>query len=273
MNIRYSLFVVLILIFSNCSRHIQVIRGHAHNDYEHKNPLKDALKNGFSSVEVDVHLVAGNLYVSHHSPQVLNPTHTLESLYLEPLQNHISKHNGMVYPNYHDPFYLMVDFKTAAQPTYEHLKSILSNYLSIISTVHNGVEKKGAVTVFISGNRPLQEILNDELKLALIDGRPDDLDKNIPEGIMPVISDNYFKILSWNGSGVIKANEIDRFKLLLQNTHSQGKKLRLWAAPDNAIVWKFLLDNGVDLINTDRLKDFKKFILKYEKSKKRNTIY
>jgi len=38
--------------------------------------------------------------------------------------------------------------------------------------------------------------------------------------------------------------------------------------PDNANVWKFLLDNGVDLINTDRLKEFREFIVKYNSSRK-----
>jgi hypothetical protein len=34
-------------------------QAHAHNDYLHKNPLFDALNNGFISVEVDVHLFRG----------------------------------------------------------------------------------------------------------------------------------------------------------------------------------------------------------------------
>ena len=46
--------------------------------------------------------------------------------------------------------------------------------------VKDGIEQKGAVTLLISGNRPINEILNDEPKLVRIDGRPDDLNKNIP---------------------------------------------------------------------------------------------
>jgi len=36
-----------------------LLNAHAHNDYLHKNPLFDALKNGFTSVEVDIHLLNG----------------------------------------------------------------------------------------------------------------------------------------------------------------------------------------------------------------------
>jgi len=268
MNSRYFLFIVFVFIFSNCSQEIQVIQGHAHNDYENENPLRDALENGFISVEVDVHLVDDNLYVSHDFPQELNPDLTLETLYLDPLKDHISKNNGSVYPSYDGFFYLMIDFKTSAKPSYDKLKTILSNYLSIISVVQNGVGQKGPVKIYISGNRPFYEVLNDEPKLAGLDGRPNELNKNIPRSIMPIISDNYFVFLSWNGYGEINEDEKKKLKILVQNTHAQNKKLRLWASPDNANVWKFLLDNGVDLINTDRLKEFREFIVKYNSSRK-----
>src|SRR4051812_44226103 len=38
---------------------------HAHNDYLHPRPLFDALDQGFTSVEVDVFLVNGQLLVGH----------------------------------------------------------------------------------------------------------------------------------------------------------------------------------------------------------------
>ena len=162
----------------------------------------------------------------------------------------------------------MIDFKNSSKPSYDKLKTILSNYLSIISVVQNGVEQKGPVKIFISGIRPFYEILNDEPKLAGLDGRPHDLNKNISTSIMPVISDNYSNFLSWNGYGEIKEDEKKKLKMLVQNTHAQNKKLRLWASPDNANVWKFLLDNGVNLINTDRLKEFREFVVKHNASKK-----
>ena len=271
MNITNILLIVFAFVFSSCEHETKIVQGHAHNDYENPNPLVDALENGFVSVEADVYLIDDNLYVSHDLPVKLDSSLTLESLYLNPIENHIENNNGLVYKNYSGSFYLMIDFKTSAKPTYSMLKSILSNYSSIISIVTNGVEQKRVIKVFISGQegcRPISEVLNDEPKLAGLDGRPEDLQKNIPSSIMPVISDNYANLLSWNGYEEINKEEWENLRLLVQETHAQNKLLRLWAAPDNSIVWKFLLDNGVDLINTDQLNEFRKFIMTYSSSRK-----
>src|ERR1051325_11066133 len=56
----------------------------AHNDYKHKHPFYDAIKNGFTHMESDIFLHNGRLLVSHHSPY-FKGNHTLESLYLKPL--------------------------------------------------------------------------------------------------------------------------------------------------------------------------------------------
>ncbi|MDH3245339.1 MAG: phosphatidylinositol-specific phospholipase C/glycerophosphodiester phosphodiesterase family protein [Saprospiraceae bacterium] len=256
--------LLLAIAFLHCSQEIKVINGHAHNDYENKIPLTDAIENGFISVEVDVYLVEDDLYVAHDFPNQLNPDLTLEELYLIPLQDHIRKNNGFVYDNYSDPFYLMIDFKSEAKSTYEKLKEILSKFKSILSITRNGVEQTGPVKVFISGNRPVREILNDEPKLVGIDGRPDELKDHVPASIMPIVSDNYSNVLTWSGQGAVLPDEMNFLTRLVQNTRAQNKKLRLWAAPDNEIAWKFLLDNGVDLINTDRLADFKAFSLQYD---------
>jgi len=267
-NPKHLLLFVIVFIFSNCNQEIKVIKGHAHNDYENENPLRDAIGNGFTSVEADVYLIDDNLYVSHDYPQDLSSASTIEALYLDPLKEHIIKHDGFIYPDNYDSFYLMIDFKTSAKPTYIKLKKILLNYLSVVSVIENGVEQKGPVKIFISGDRPIDEILNDEPKLVGIDGKPNELNMNIPTSIMPVISDKYSNILSWDGYSKMNDDEKEKLKILVQKTHDQNKKLRLWASPDNVNVWKFLLDTGVDLINTDRLEEFREFFVKYDSSGK-----
>src|SRR5436190_846130 len=54
-------------------------RTHAHNDYEHKRPLLDALECGFTSVEADIWLVKGQLLVAH-TPLAWDTKRTLEAL-------------------------------------------------------------------------------------------------------------------------------------------------------------------------------------------------
>src|ERR1044071_3148402 len=72
-----------------------LMRAHAHNDYEHPRPLFDALDQGFGNVEADIYLVNGDLLVAH-DPVDLDPSRTLESLYLAPLAARVKANNGSV---------------------------------------------------------------------------------------------------------------------------------------------------------------------------------
>src|SRR5213595_176008 len=77
---------------------IPLTRVHAHNDYEHKRPLLDALDHGFCSVEADIFLVDGQLLVAHNRGGV-RPERTLQALYLDPLRARVKQNGGRVYPN------------------------------------------------------------------------------------------------------------------------------------------------------------------------------
>ena len=55
------------------------------------------------------------------------------------------------------------------------------------------------------------------------------------------------------------ADERTRLGTLVKKTHSQGKRIRFWAIPNTSVVWEELLDAGVDLINVDRLSQFRDF--------------
>lgn len=231
----------------------RAIPGHAHNDYEHKRPLQMALENGFTSVEADVHLINNELYVAHNKPSNLSNTPTLQELYLKPLSKRIKKNGGVIYPSNEGPFYLMIDVKSSASVTFDALQAVLSKYESMSSS--NG----GPVSFVISGNRAIDKILSGNQKLMQLDGRPADLSEKISAEKMPIVSQNYKKYLSWKGKGAIKPNELAELQDLVKSTHDQNKKLRLWASPENEEVWQFLIDNGVDIINTDKIQEFKKF--------------
>ncbi len=238
---------------------------HAHNDYEHPRPLLDALDNGFTSVEADVYWVEGTFYVYHDLPATLDPTRTLENLYLKPLQKRVKANKGRVYPGYDDFFYLMIDFKSDADPAYEELKKLLRKYRRMISIVKNDQdEPRKPLKIFISGHagkRPYDEILADAQKLVALDGRADELGRGISAAVMPVVSENYNKFLSWKGNGTVNPQELEKLQYVVQYAHAEGKKVRLWAAPDVPEVWAFLLDQGVDLINTDRLPALRQYLL------------
>ncbi|MCX6217173.1 histidinol-phosphatase [Spirosoma sp.] len=234
--------------------------GHAHNDYEQSRPLWDALDNGFTSVEADVHLIDDTLYVAHDRPTIKNPAATLENLYLKPLAERIRKNGGQVFPTYKGPFYLMIDAKTNADSTYQALTKLLQRYRSLLTTGAKG--KSGVVSVVLSGNRSVESIAKAKGRLVSVDGRPDDLGKGYSPAVMPYISDEYQHQLSWRGKGNMPAEEFQRLRQLVGKVHAEGKKLRFWASPEDPLVWAKLREAGVDFIGTDQQVLVRDFLLK-----------
>lgn len=267
-----TVFIIsLLLSINSCAsfkRSLPIKNAHAHNDYEHSKPLFDALENHFISVEADIHLINNELYVSHDPPKELDPSKTLEALYLKPLQNEIKHNKGRVYLGNEDFFYLMIDIKSEAESTYIKLKQILKNYEDIICVVRNGKEEGNKpIKIVVTGikGRPFDQILADEPKCVSIDGRFNELGRRIPSDVMPFISENYKKFLSYSGEGNPSIDDTNILIKMVEATHNEGKKLRFWASPDNKSVWKFLIDNHVDFVNTDSLVQFKTYMLNKKK--------
>jgi len=260
----FNTFLILLFCLPATTVLAQVVplpHAHAHNDYDHQQPLLDALANGFTSIEADVLLIDGDLYVGHDMPSGKHSLPTLRSAYLEPLARIVHNHRGEVYPYYGGDFYLMIDIKTEAEATYQVLKEQLADYQHILTRYENGNYIHGAVTVFLSGNRPISSIQKESQRLVGIDGRPKDLGKGYSAELMPVISENYSKVIRWNGKGKIPAADLQKITQLATRTHAEGKKLRLWAIPDQKNAWSTLQEAGIDLINTDDLPGLKAFLL------------
>ncbi len=251
----------LFLLFGQSALSQLVLPGHAHNDYLNKPALFEALNAKLISVEADIHLMQGELIVAHVRPLARNKKRLLENLYLKPLFEHVQYNQGKVYPNYDGPFYLMIDFKNGSEEMLAQLIALLNKYKSMLTIIENGEMKQGAVTVFLSGSRPTDAVLNAEPKLAFLDGRPSDIGKGYSADVMPVISDNYHSHSSWNGNGKISDEEDAKLGTLVSKTHDEGKLLRLWASPDNPNAWATFRRIGVDLINTNKPKKFSETML------------
>ena len=244
-------YLFIIIIFSVYSSWAQTVHrnAHAHNDYEHSQPLFEALYHGFVSVEADTHLVEGKLYVSHNRPDT-STAKTLKELYLNPLDSLSRLNGGMIYPHYSSPFLLLIDIKTGATPTLQALIEVLKKYPALFPSQ----KPDSIVQVIVSGNRDYELILSDN-RLA-IDGRPDDLGKGYSSDKMPFISDNY---KHWRQGD---ERDVQRIKALAIRVHAENKILRLWAIPDNEEAWQLLLDAGVDLINSNKLSQLNDFLVR-----------
>jgi hypothetical protein len=258
----FVLLPIWILMFfphTSLSQNITVLpNAYAHNDYWHKRPLFDALDNGFTYVEADIYLRKGQLVVAHMLP-VLQHSRTLDKLYLTPL-SHFFKNDSMGIS--HPPITLMIDIKSEPEKTYQALALVLRRYESLLSYYEKGTLHRRAVTIVITGNKPVRTITNLDCRYVFID---EDLiqmakERN-PANLFPIASCRYGRILGRNGEERLSTEEKQNLCRYVQIAHQNGKIVRLWASPENTIVWKELLSCGVDLINTNKLVALKTFLL------------
>jgi hypothetical protein len=259
-HLKLTLLTLLLSIaFKSYSQNVPLSNAFAHNDYWHKRPLYDALDNGYTHIEADIYLRQGKLIVAHLFP-LFKRHRTLERLYLDPLSACINGSNGqasrIVYP-----LMLMIDIKSNANKTYEALSALLEKYKTILSGYEDGVFVQRQITIVITGHKPFDILKGQQNRLAFID---EDLMKvqqdTTAVNVYQTASCKYSKIINWNGSGIFPAFQKKRLRSYVSMAHRYGKKVRLWASPENPVVWNELLDCGVDLINTDRLPELKNFL-------------
>lgn len=236
---------------------------HAHNDYDHRRPLQDALDRGFNSVEADVWLIDGELRVAHDLDDAV-PGRTLESLYLQPLADRVRENHGQVYEHGRD-FQLLIDIKSDGPSTYAAVDEALQKYRGISTVFINGRVLKGAVTSVISGNRPLDVLKAQKVRYAGYDGRLGDLQSGMPASLMPLVSDNWSNVFTWKGVGPMPTDEQVKLHDIVVTAHHAGYRVRFWETPDlpgaaREAVWTELKAVGVDHINTDDLHGLEDFL-------------
>ena len=234
-----------------------LLHGHAHNDYWNERPLLDALKYGFISVEADIFLKDGKLLVGHDEEE-LTPQKTLQALYLDPLKKRVQANNGSVYKT-PSRFYLLIDIKSAHRPAFVKLSQVLANYESVLSKIQGDVFTPGAITVVLSGSVHKGKLVLPQRTFVSLDGRLSDLDKDVPNYQMPLISDRWSSHFRWRGKGPFPPDEKARLHEIVRKAHQKGRMVRFWDTPESERVWQELLHAQVDLINTDELSRFSRF--------------
>lgn len=232
--------------------------GHAHNDYLHKRPLFDALSNGFTSIEVDVYLF-NNKLVASHLPIGLYSKKSMEELYFHPLDSIIRSNGGHVYEGSDAPLILMVDFKEGGSILYPPLQALLKKYEPLI-TLYQGdsIVRKGPLQILISGSKP---VLADTINMVTLDMGLNALKLTAAQKHATRFSDNWNSHFTWNGKGPMPEAQKKELDALIYRAHQLHKHIRFYHIPDKPKVWRTLLDAGLDWINTDKLKEFRRFYL------------
>ena len=217
---------------------------HSHNDYEKPFPFWEAYNQGYGSIEADIFLRGNNLIVAHDTVQV-KKGRTLDSLYLQPLQQCIEKNNGYPYASHNSILQLLIDVKTDSAATLEKLIEKLKAYPVITNCK--------AVKIVITGNRPAVTAFRSYPKFIHFDG---ELHLNYSGKALhriEMLSDNFRTYSYWNGIDTMLVKDKKIIESLIAKAHKQHKKMRFWNAPDSINSWKFFMALGVDYINTDHI--------------------
>ena len=236
------------------------LRGtHSHNDFLRRRPLADALERGFTSIEVDVALRDGTLYVTHDSTKI-DRSATLAELYLTPLSAVAARNGGSVYLGLAPPLQLLVDVKSDGDSAYDALELLLADYGQLFTRWRHGEPTHiGAVTVIVSGNRPRERVLEDPDRRMGLDGRIWEDREGFPPDVMPLVSINWDDTANPRPDWPAGADRMEIARLFVEQVHTEGRRVRFWNTPDREQTWWWLRAIGADYIGTDdprRLAEF-----------------
>lgn len=232
------------LFFSTIRLCAQQPLKHSHNDYEQATPFFSAYQQGFESIEADIFLKNGELFVAH-KPEDIKPARTLSNLYLQPLSNIITANKGTVYSYPNKKLQLLIDIKTEAYSTLAALAEILKKYPAIIANKN--------ISIVISGNRPEEEDYANYPFYILFDGRPG---INYSEAMLKkiaLISTGFSGFSKWDGNTMLPVEERNKLYEVIKEAKRLHKPFRFWGCPDTELAWKEFIQLGVDYINTDHI--------------------
>ena len=233
---------------------------HSHNDYVQDVPYWKAFSSGATSIEADVFLKDGALYVTHHENEI-EEGKQLENAYLHPLE--VSLAAPYTFP---EQLQLLIDVKSDAYTTLDALIEILKKYPKITNN------KK--VKIVISGNRPkVEEYTNypdfiyfDYQQLTPITDTAT-LDK------IAMVSLSFGSVSAWNGLGRLTAPDAEKVTATIAKAHALHKPFRFWGTPDTKTAWSTFVRLGVDVINTDHPFYCVQYVSSLHKRTHENTVF
>ena len=253
--LKLTIFCCLLFTFPATAQYrLTINQGHSHNDYHQVNPLLNAYQVGMGSIEADVFLRNGELYVAHDSTEIITGA-TLKKLYLAPLADLHEKNGNRPYLDSTWKLQLVVDIKENHQQVLPLLIKELERYKNTFNSTNNA----NAIRIVISGSMPLPSAFKNYPAYISFDGRPFiKYNKNQLKRIA-MISDDLKNYTKWEGIGLPVKADLLKLNAVVKQAHQQQKPFRFWATHDNPDTWKLLGKLGVDWINTDQPEKLREF--------------
>ncbi|THH11614.1 hypothetical protein EW145_g544 [Phellinidium pouzarii] len=240
-------------------------------------PLLDALSLGVASVESDVWLINGTLFVGHELA-ALTDVRTFASLYVDPLvqivegenpQNEFTLNqtslNGVFDMDGTMPLQLLVDIKTDGVEALPFILEALEPLRSrgFLTTFANGTITPAPILVIGTGNSPLEQVKELSPRDYFFDAPLDQLtnatlNTTWDVTLSPIASCDYGTAVGWSGIGNITDAQRSAILTLVSDAHARGIKARFWDTPGWPInartnVWVELMNDGSDWLNADDL--------------------
>jgi alkaline phosphatase len=233
--------------FAQNSKKYTTAQAHSHNDYTRSKPFFDAYEQQFGSIEADLYLVRDSLFVAHEMREI-DPKRTFSALYLQPIIEQTGKNGGKIYDKQDMPLQLLIDLKTPGEETLAALIRELEPHKAILAP-------EGLIKIVISGNLPDPAAFEKYPAFIYFDGRPEITYTPGQLKKIGLISQAFQKYSRWNGEGPIPEKDKKNLLKVINQTHDLGKKVRIWATPDNINSWRTLMSMGVDYLNTDKVRE------------------
>ncbi len=251
------LAILLFILCINVSVQGQytTLNAHSHNDYAQKRPFFLAYNAHFGSIEADIWAVNGTLFVAHDSSDI-TPSQTLESLYLKPIAELYKKAGGKAWIDNPSTFQLLIDLKTATEPTLSLLVELLKKYPGIFDSDRN----KNAIAVVITGNRPMPSEFNKYPNNISFDANTTLHYEQSQLKRVALFSGNLADFVHWRGKEAISRDEQLKLTQIIDSVHGLQKKIRFWNAPDTRFAWGQLMKLRVDYVNTDHIKELATYL-------------
>ncbi len=221
---------------------------HSHNDYVRSRPYFEAVEAGAASVEADVWLVEGELYIAHDRDEILRDR-TLMSLYLDPIRDRVRQGLRKEDPD-GSRFQLLVDLKNEGERSLEAIVGLIEREGMI--PCFDASVNPGAVRLVITGDAVPAGHWDRYPSYVCFDGRPGRELTAEQWSRIPLVSQNIREYSSWKGWGQMSQEDRTKIRAAADEAHRHGARFRLWGMPDTPRGWELTVSLGIDYINTDQ---------------------